>query len=240
MESFIKPTSIPSIFQNSGLNAFAADFNSEHYSPSLHAELNLPLPSALETAFDKRKSEFLAGRYCAREALVPFSIEPSFILGRGAGHAPIWPDEMIGSITHSQNKCFVVTGKERPLRSVGIDSEDLMSRKNEIERIEKLISCLSEGRVLDELSKKIERAVGIGILFTVKESAYKAIFPITQNCSPFTDIEITEIDLEQGKASWQTTRDLGFGFPKRTDGNANFEWDGKWMHAIVSIPSKQT
>src|SRR3979409_1002599 len=66
----------------------------------LSAEVRSRLPQALRHATQKRQREFLAGRWCAEEALQ--------CLGAGSTHvamakdrAPIWPDGVVGSITHT-------------------------------------------------------------------------------------------------------------------------------------------
>src|SRR5260370_12550496 len=60
------------------------------------------LPQALRYATQKRQREFLAGRWCAEEALQ--------CLGAGSTHVamaedrtPIWPDGVVGSITHTDD-----------------------------------------------------------------------------------------------------------------------------------------
>src|SRR5260221_4179554 len=79
------------------------------------------LPQALRYATQKRQREFLAGRWCAEEALQ--------CLGAGSTHVamaedrtPIWPDGVVGSITDTDDFATETVGVATDLSWVGIAS----------------------------------------------------------------------------------------------------------------------
>src|SRR5260370_12098794 len=83
------------------------------------------LPQALRYATQKRQREFLAGRWCAEEALQ--------CLGAGSTHVamaedrtPIWPDGVVGSITHTDDFAAAAVAWAADIAWVGIDSEQII------------------------------------------------------------------------------------------------------------------
>ena len=91
----------------------------------LSAETRSRLPLALRHATQKRQREFLAGRWCAKQALQG--------LGAGSTHvamaedrAPIWPDSVIGSITHTGDFAAAAVAWAADIAGLGIDSEQII------------------------------------------------------------------------------------------------------------------
>src|SRR5699024_2591462 len=54
---------------------------------------------AIGNALPKRRAEFTAGRWCARQALTELGLPPTPV-ERGDHGSPCWPDGVVGSITH--------------------------------------------------------------------------------------------------------------------------------------------
>src|ERR1700716_1803425 len=66
----------------------------------LGAEARLRLPQPLRHAVPNRQREFLAGRLCAAQALRCLGADSTHV-GMAGDRAPVWPDGVVGSITHS-------------------------------------------------------------------------------------------------------------------------------------------
>jgi len=130
--------------------------------PALEAAL-------VEKSVPKRQREFALGRACARHALEKLG-HGSAVIGRAANGAPLWPEGIIGSITHTQGYAAAVVGDARNFSGIGVDAEcvgavtpDLWPRLfDDAER-----ACLMD---LDEAGR--ERAATL--LFSAKEACYKA------------------------------------------------------------------
>ena len=73
-------------------------------------------------AVPKRVGEFAAGRLCARRALAEFGIT-GVPLTMAPDRAPVWPESMVGSITHTRGLCAAVVAERRRFASLGIDVE---------------------------------------------------------------------------------------------------------------------
>jgi 4'-phosphopantetheinyl transferase EntD len=140
--------------------------------------------SALGNAVEKRRREFTTGRACARSALERLGIPPVPI-ARGPRGAPVWPPGVIGSITHCDGYRACAAGRIGELRSVGIDAE----LHDELpEGVLAAISSARERRMLDglHLDGHADR-----LLFSAKESVYKAWFPLTRRWLEFKDVDLS-------------------------------------------------
>ncbi len=135
-------------------------------------------------AVEKRRLEVTNVRTAARRALVRIGVPPVPIL-RGHKNQPLWPDGVVGSLTHTAGYCAAAVADAGKIRSIGIDAE-------EHDRL--------PGGVLDAVSLPEERAMlqRLGteahwdrLLFSAKESTYKAWFPLTGRWLGFEDAHIT-------------------------------------------------
>jgi 4'-phosphopantetheinyl transferase EntD len=150
------------------------------------AQLLSPERAALGEVRDKRLREFTAGRTCARRALGRLGIPPYPVL-IGARRQPLWPPDIVGSITHCDGYCAAVVGPNARFCAVGIDAEindelpegtlDLIVRADERPALEKLPRA--SGVCWDRLT------------FSAKESVFKAFSPIAGEWLGFEDVVVT-------------------------------------------------
>ncbi|GAA3959781.1 4'-phosphopantetheinyl transferase family protein [Gordonia caeni] len=140
--------------------------------------------SLISQAVDKRRREFTTARHCGRQALGQLGIEPVPIL-RGERGMPLWPERVVGSLTHCDGYRAAVAAYSMQVRSLGIDAEPHQA--------------LPDG-VLGHTSLPEEREVLAGrsddlhwdrLLFCAKEATYKAWFPLTRRWLGFEDAHIT-------------------------------------------------
>jgi 4'-phosphopantetheinyl transferase EntD len=137
----------------------------------------------------KRRREFTAGRTCAREALALLGIQPRPLL-QGKGHEPLWPEGIAGSITHCKNYCAAAVVRKESCRSIGIDAEPNEPLPSAVLA---LIACEREQEwTLRAAKQDICRD---RLLFSIKESVYKAWYPLERCWLDFHEAEI-EVDAE--------------------------------------------
>jgi enterobactin synthetase component D / holo-[acyl-carrier protein] synthase len=139
----------------------------------------------LGRAVAKRAQEFAAGRLCARRALAEFGIT-DFPIGVAADRQPIWPDGMVGSITHTAGFCAAVVAKRRHIGSVGLDSEVVGDVKGEIWGS---ICAPVEIAWLDSLPAG-QRAAAVTLIFSAKEAFYKCQYPLVREFLTFHDVTV--------------------------------------------------
>ena len=140
--------------------------------------------AALGVVADGRCREFTAGRSCARQALAALGA-PRVPILRGASRQPLWPEGVAGSITHCAGYCGAAVAWRDRFLSLGIDAEPH--------------APLPAG-VIDKVALPAEREwlsarAGSGIawdrvLFSAKESIYKAWFPVTGRWLGFKDASV--------------------------------------------------
>jgi len=149
-------------------------------------QLLLPEEAAhLGRAVAKRRQEFAAGRLCARRALAEFGM-PDFPVRAAEDRQPIWPDSLVGSITHTAGFCAAVVADRRHIQAVGLDSEVVGDVKVEIwSHI-----CLS-GEIAWLRSLPVsEQAAAVTLIFSAKEAFYKCQYPLVRERLGFHDVRI--------------------------------------------------
>jgi 4'-phosphopantetheinyl transferase EntD len=139
----------------------------------------------LRKAVRKRAEEFAAGRLCARLLLREFGIR-DFAIEVGAHRQPLWPEDFVGSITHTTGFCAAVVAPKECLRSVGIDAEISGSVKTTLWRG---ICTASETNWLRSLPESEQRAAAT-LIFSAKEAFYKCQFAVTQEHLGFHDVSV--------------------------------------------------
>lgn len=140
-------------------------------------------------AVEARRLAFATARLCARRALGQLGLPPAAI-PRGERGAPVWPDGVAGSITHCDGYRASAVAWSRDIATVGIDAEPNGPIKPVV--LEKI--ALPEerewllGQAAADPSVSWDR-----LLFSAKESVYKAWFPLARRWLGFEDATI-EID----------------------------------------------
>jgi len=132
-----------------------------------------------------RRQEFALGRRCAELAQRQLTGRSEPILP-GSGGAPQWPRHLVGSITHCDGFAAAAVGFASAYRSLGIDAEVAAPVPADVEE---LIMTTTEYARIRSLDPVLGR-----VIFSAKESVYKARFPLTGEWLDFADLE-TELDL---------------------------------------------
>jgi 4'-phosphopantetheinyl transferase EntD len=134
-------------------------------------------------AVDKRRREFTTARACARRALGALDIPPVAIETGDKG-APKWPAGVVGSITHCDGYRAAAVARDTNVTTIGIDAEphgvlpegvlDAIARPEELE-------------ILPGLNTSVPDVHWDRLLFSAKESIYKAWFPLAHRWLGFED-----------------------------------------------------
>ena len=73
-------------------------------------------------AIPKRRREFARGRVSARQVLAELGV-PSVSLLVGPKREPLWPEGIVGSITHDDRLCVVAVARAEKYAGLGVDVE---------------------------------------------------------------------------------------------------------------------
>jgi len=137
-------------------------------------------------AVEKRRREFITGRHCARTALARLGVPPGPIL-RGDRGAPQWPSGTIGSITHCSRYRAAAVATSASGITIGIDAEPDGPLPD---GVLETVASPEEIAALDRLRDGNPRVSWDRILFSAKESVYKAWFPLTGRWLDFTEATV--------------------------------------------------
>jgi 4'-phosphopantetheinyl transferase EntD len=143
--------------------------------------------AAVSQATQSRRREFATARSCARAALARLGL-PTAAVPRGPGGAPQWPEGVTGSITHCAGYRAAAVALTRDVVSLGVDAEP-----NEPLPDHGMLNliALDEERVrLGELSAVMPGVCWDRLLFSAKESIYKAWFPLARRWLGFESADI--------------------------------------------------
>ena len=135
----------------------------------------------------KRRAEFAAVRRCARRALHELGYPPVPILP-GEQREPQWPEGVLGSMTHCAGYCAAAVARTGDVPVLGIDAEVHAPLP---EGVLDLVSLETERERLAKLSAQVPGTVHWDrVLFSAKESVYKAWFPMTRRWLGFEEADI--------------------------------------------------
>jgi 4'-phosphopantetheinyl transferase EntD len=149
------------------------------------ADALLPAEEAqLGDVLDRRRLAFAAGRHCAHRALERLGVPHAPIL-IGADREPVWPEGVLGSITHCEGYAAAAVARASDLDGLGIDAEPHAPLPAGVLQL-----------VADESERGWIAAAANGIcwdrvLFSAKESVFKAWFPHTRQWLGFHDAQLT-------------------------------------------------
>lgn len=143
-------------------------------------------PELVASAVPKRRGEFATARHCARQALAALGL-PATAIPRGERGAPVWPDGIVGSMTHCAGYRAAAVARSGDLAGVGIDAEVHGPLPDGVLA---LVSRPAERDHLAELSAAWPGLWWDRLLFSAKESVYKVWFPQAREWLDFAEAEL--------------------------------------------------
>ena len=184
----------------------------------------------LGRATAKRIREFTAGRTCARRALSGLGLPPAAVL-HGPQGAPLWPAGVVGSLTHRAGYAAAVVARADRLDGIGIDAEPhaplpagLLDR----------IALPAERDWVGHHTGSLPGVHWDRLLFSAKESVYKACRPLGGRPPGFLDAELTA---DAGRSSFAVRLSTECG-----GAGGRLLLDGRWLVGagmvvtVVSVP----
>ena len=197
------------------------------------ARCGIDMPASIQRSVAKRQAEFLAGRICARAALL--QLDGTLATpGIGEDRAPLWPAHISGSITHSNGRAAALVALKRDWRSVGMDLENLLSPERALRLAKEILTpdeCLRMSN-----GPEHDVALWVTLTFSVKESLFKALFPLVQKRFYFEHAEVLSWTHE-GHVRLRLLTDLSTDWHYGSELEAQFcLFDGQLL-SVVAIPA---
>lgn len=191
----------------------------------------VPPPASIQRSVAKRQAEFLAGRLCARAALQQLD-QLDCVPAIGDDRAPVWPGHISGSITHSTGHAAAIVGHKAQWRGLGMDLENLLS----LERAERLAGeILTADELLRMASVPREQvALLVTLTFSVKESLFKALYPIVQKRFYFEHAEVLEWS-QAGHVRLRLLTELSAEWCYGKELEGQFAVEGEQLLSLVAV-----
>ncbi|MEU0694093.1 4'-phosphopantetheinyl transferase superfamily protein [Streptomyces niveus] len=173
----------------------------------------------VKSAVAQRRGEFTTARHCARQALTRLGAPAGAIL-TGERGAPMWPEGVVGSITHCVGYRAAVVARPTHVAAIGVDAEPALPLP---EGVLEAVALPDEQIAVKELLVTAPGVAWDRLLFSAKESVYKAWFPLTRR---FLEFEEARIVFDPAGGTF--TAQLLAG-PARAGGRTLHTFDGRWL-----------
>ncbi|ADZ92049.1 4'-phosphopantetheinyl transferase family protein [Marinomonas mediterranea] len=161
----------------------------------------------------KRKVSFLAGRLAVQQLLTHLDL-PNMAVLKAEDGSPIWPNGWKGSIAHANDQAIASvlpaqSVAESRLQGLGLDVENLDKTEIVLET-QKMIAVEREVSLLESVG--YDKAVALLMIFSIKESVFKAVYPKYGVYFDFLDAELVSVNRSE---EWEVrlTRTLSETFP---------------------------
>lgn len=222
-EHWLLPRALP------GVHLLSTRFDPELLDPEDFDRWGLPAMAAVS----KRQTEFLAGRICAYEALRRVTGVPG-IPAVGEDRSPCWPPGVVGSITHGAGWAAVVAARRDHWRGLGLDVEKLLP----VSRADRLAAEILTPRELEGYAALTngQRALRVTLTFSIKESLFKALYPLVKIRFYFQEAELIHHDAD-GHARLRLLTDLSNEWQTGAELDGQFVQFDEYLLSLVSIPA---
>ncbi|WP_070886838.1 4'-phosphopantetheinyl transferase superfamily protein [Pseudomonas sp. D1-3] len=210
-----------------------AQLISTHFDPGLLDDgdyLAAGVPPVRGVA--KRQAEHLAGRLCAREALRRVTGVAS-VPAVGEDRAPQWPAQVSGSITHGQGWAAAIVAPARHWRGLGLDAEQLLPSERAERLAGEILTAGELARIADLSAER--RAWRISLTFSLKESLFKALYPLVLTRFYFQEAELLSIDEDQRTATLRLLQTLSPAWPAGSQLSGLYTEVGDRLLSLVAI-----
>ena len=165
----------------------STDFTPAHLLADDFARSAIEMPASIQRSVAKRQAEFLAGRLCARTALLHLDgtcATPAI----GEDRAPVWPAHIAGAITHSNGRAGAVVALKSEWQGLGIDLENLLSDERARRLVKEILTPGEQRRMAEGCDEDV--ALVVTLTFSIKESLFKALFPLVGQRFYFEHAEV--------------------------------------------------
>jgi enterobactin synthetase component D len=160
------------------------------FCDSLFDEYSIPFSEGLYRSVEKRKAEYLAGRYCAKHALQAVGSDVLFIPS-GEHREPLWPKGIAGSISHSNEFAVACVSRSSRISGVGIDLEEVVD-SDTMHKIQRMILTDRDRELIANL--EMSEVHYFSMVFSLKESFFKAAFSQVGSYFDFDAISMVAVD----------------------------------------------
>ncbi|RWU21844.1 4'-phosphopantetheinyl transferase [Pseudomonas alkylphenolica] len=192
------------------------------------ARAGIEQTASLQRSVAKRQAEYLAGRVCARAALQHLN-GLEYVPGTHEDRSPVWPAGISGSITHGKGWAAAVVARDADCQGLGLDQESLLSDA----RAERLAREILTAAELQRMQAG-QTGLTVTLTFSLKESLFKALYPIVRQRFYFEHAEVLEWSTD-GHARLRLLTDLSAQWHKGRELEGQFSLQDDQLLSLVSV-----
>lgn len=208
-------------------------FDPNYFSSADFSRAKVVPSNSILRSVVKRQAEFLAGRICAREAMRYLGLTDSYP-GVAMDRSPVWPFAVVGSISHTRGLAAAVVGGADNYLGLGLDCESILN-PNQSESLAREILAAQEERVLVDQASAIATNVQLSLVFSLKESLFKAIYPSARRFFDFPDVNLRALDISDGSATLELMTTLTSQWHRGVKFKSSFKISDTEVLTMVSI-----
>lgn len=213
-----------------GCQMRSTHFDRQRLLPDDFSRSQVTAPANIRRAVAKRQAEYLAGRLCARAALQANGGDAT-VPGTDEERAPVWPAGFCGSITHGDGWAAAVVAHSRDWRGLGLDVETRLDSA----RAQRLAGEILTPGELSRLHPE-QAALQVTLTFSLKESLFKALFPLVRQRFYFEHAELIQWSAG-GHARLRLLTDLSPEWHHGKEVDGQFSLMGERLLSLVAIPA---
>lgn len=211
-------------------------FDISCYTDALYLDLNVAstVPQ-LSGAVPKRKAEFLAGRYAAATTLraAGVAIPNPLLIPSDPNGCPVWPSGVAGSISHCRKLAVCALSDSPHIKYIGVDIEPIPSPES-ASQLASQVHTPAELAILTSVG--MEPFCATGLLFSAKESIFKALYPLVQEYFGFESAVLKDVDVKKSVLEFFITSELKNKFGLADSYHCFFETTEDLILSWVVIP----
>jgi enterobactin synthetase component D len=211
-------------------SACVAHYSCAAYKDPVDSSNWLVAPPRFARFVPKRRAEFVAGRYCASQALLRLGW-PGPAVVESEGRNPRWPRGIVGSISHCSRLAIGVAAFAETSASIGVDCEKLIEDQV-VQEIAPLVLRWDDA----PSPREIDGATYFSAIFSAKESYAKAL-PSSAGPVDFQSIRVDQVTADY---VYMATVDTGLESrisPHERFAKASWRRVGEYLLTVVRFPS---
>lgn len=169
----------------------AVDIDAAHFDATSFARRAIARPPTVARSVVRRQAEFFSGRVAASIALA-YADHPVVDIPIGDQRQPLWPDGIVGSISHTDSVAMACAFGAQPPAGVGVDVERVVTE----EAAQALVSSAFDAGECSRLEAAFggDRLTALTVGFSAKESLYKAAFADVRRFFDFSAARVEHVD----------------------------------------------
>ena len=183
-------------------------FDLENWCDDLFNLHNIFFPENIKISISKRKAHYFAGRFLSKIILSKMGII-DFNLLSGTGNEPLWPKNIIGSLSHTENHAICAITLPIETTVIGIDIQEYISKVTANEIWSSIITS-SEKEFLSMI--KIDFPILLTLVFSAKESLLKALYPSVKYFFDFDSAKIIQFNFIEKTFTLELSKNLNHSY----------------------------